>query len=486
MKKPSEMTALEKTQLAVYYARKSYLSYVILSHHGKWIPGRLHRYICQNVQEFIEKPTPYPYLILILSVPPQHGKSQSITETLPSWYLGKYPDKRVIEISYNDDFAGKFGRRNKAKIGEFGKPLFGIELEKSGDREFEIKEHIGGMKSCGVMSGITGSPGDLIIIDDPIKNRQEADSEAYRKRLEEEWQNSIKTRTQAGSKIILIQTRWHENDLAGFLIKTEKHVKVINIPCEAEENDVLGREVGEALAPEIGKGNDWLKHFKESYKDGMRAWNALFQGRPTSQEGNILKREWWRYYAELPKMDIVIISVDATFKDNKDNDYVSIQAWGKNRANMFLIDAVKRRMDFPATLKAILEFKGNHPEASAIYIEDKANGPAIISVLHDKIPGIIAVNPNGSKIARVNAVSPFIESGNVYLPKGLSFTDDFVEECAAFPNGANDDQVDAASQALNKLIYIHSNIAEDEEEQMFHVKKKSGEPLGKGEKQNVI
>lgn len=480
------MVRNKKATLAAALARKNYCAYTIMVHEGMWIAGNLHRYLCDKVQDFVTRPTDKPYEILLLSVPPQHGKSQTITETLPSWYLGKFPDKRVIEVSYNDDFAIKFGRKNRRKIEKFGW-IFNIKLSKAADKEFEIENHAGSMISRGIMSGITGNSGDLIIIDDPIKSRLEADSETYRRRLEDEWRDSIKTRTQAGSKIIVIQTRWHEDDLIGHILETEKAVEYINLPCEAEENDPLGRNIGDALAPEIGKGNEWLKEYKAGYKDGMRTWNALFQGRPTSQEGNIIKREWWRYYTELPEnLDHEIISVDATFKDNEDSDYVAIQAWGKKRADIYLIDALKRRMDFPATVKAILAFKGKHPNASGIYIEDKANGPAIISVLRKMIPGIIPVQPKGSKVARVNAVSAAIESGNVHLPKGKDFTDDFVEECAAFPNGANDDQVDAGSQALNVLIYKNTYEKEEEEQTSFNIGKKKSSPTGKGERQHVI
>lgn len=481
---------MRKNELACALARERYCSYVVLVHHGKWIAGRLHQYLCDKVQEFVERTTAAPYEILILSVPPQHGKSQSITEAFPSWYLGKYPDKRVIEVSYNDDFAGKFGRRNKAKVEEFGAHIFGITIgEKGSDREFEIARHAGGMISRGVMSGITGSPGDLILIDDPVKNRKEADSETYRERLWDEWENSIKSRTQAGSKIIVIQTRWHEDDLAGRLMEREKDVTVINIPCEAEQNDPLGRNVGEALCPEIRKGNEWLRQFKQSYQteSGARAWNALYQGRPSVQEGNLIKRGWWKFYRTIPDLQYIILSVDATFKGGVDNDFVAIQAWGKQWANMYLLDAVKKHMDFPETLQAIRVMKGKFPRACAVYIEDKANGPAVISMLRNEISGIVAVNPEGGKEARVNAVAPSIESGNVFLPEFSAFTGDFIDEWAAFPNGAHDDQVDAGSQALNKLIYYFKTLPKQQEDSFpFHINKPSTEHSLKGGKINVI
>ena len=160
-----------------------------------------------------------------------------------------------------------------------------------------------------------------------------------------------------------------------------------------------------------------------------------------------------------------IISVDATFKDKDDNDFVAIQVWGKREANMYLIDAVKQHLDFPGTVRAILAMRSKHPKVRLILVEDKANGSAIIQILRAKIPGVVAVNPEGGKVARANAVSGAIESGNVLLPKYAAFTGDFVEECSAFPNGAHDDQVDCMTQALNRFMYWSANepIPRDED-----------------------
>lgn len=456
-------------------------------HEGRWFPGKHLVYICNKVQQLIEGKLNKQ--ILVLQMPPQHGKSQSITETLPSWYLGKYPTKRVIEASYGDDLAQRFGRRNKDKIERFGKNIFNIELSKrtSAATEFELSNGIGGMLSRGIMSGITGQPADLIIIDDPIKNRQEADSQTFRDRLWEEWLNSLKTRLSATGKVILIMTRWHEDDLAGRIIKEEgDKVELINLPCEAEENDPLGRQPGEALFPEIGKDKAWLEDFKRSYQtaEGKRAWLALFQGRPTAEEGNMLKRSWWKWYKELPYIPVKIISVDATFKDSEKNDFVSIQVWGKNLANMYLIDKTKARMDFPTTIQAIKTMKAKHPDTIAIYIEDKANGSAIIQTLRTEIGGIIAVEPIGSKEARVSAASPQIEAGNVSLPELMPWVHDFVEECSAFPNGAHDDDVDAMSQAILKLKNMTAELPQGEQIYNFPSEKPKPDYFKGGELDN--
>lgn len=449
-------------KLALAVLRESYPAYCYFVHQGKWIDTHFHKFLANKVQSFVETETGNPYDILVLSCPPQHGKSMTVTETFPSWYVGKYPDRRCIIACYNDDFAGKFGRRNKSKIEEYGQFIFDVKLTKSSDRDMEILKRDGGIITRGVMSGITGNAGDLIIIDDPIKNRLEADSPIYRERLWEEWENSIMTRTQAGSKIIIIQTRWHEDDLAGRVIKNEHFVEVVNIPVEAEADDILGRNIGDALCPEIGKDNKWLQDFKQRYADGKRAWNALYMGRPTSAEGNIFKREWWRYYNKLPdNIQLIGISVDATFKDSDTSDYVAIEVWGKLNGNYYLIDLIKKRMDFPETLRAIRYMADRYPQKHSILVEDKANGSAIISMLRHEIEGIIPITPKESKIARANAITGVVEAGNVYLPEYADFTGEFVEEFASFPNGVNDDLVDACTQFINKFKFYQADYVED-------------------------
>ncbi|MEI4618322.1 phage terminase large subunit, partial [Bacillus cereus] len=341
--------------------------------------------------------------------------------------------------SYSDTFARRFGKKNKEKVKQYGADLFDIQISKesSAHDEWLLDNEIGGMISRGVLSGITGMGADLMIIDDPIKNREEADSETHRGKIWDEWIDSFSTRLHPGAIVILILTRWHEDDLQGRLLSEEYGKplpwQVYNLPLEAEDDDVLGRTVGEPLWPER-----YGLEFIQERKRYPSSFNALYQGRPTAAEGNLLKRAWWQYYDTLPKMVHTIMSIDATFKDEADSDFVCIQVWGKNGADMYLIDNLKARMNFPTTLQAIRNMVRKHPKAHAKLVEDKANGPAIISMLKNEIGGMIPVNPQGGKVARVNAVSPYIESGNVYLPRQASWVHDFVEECASFPNGKND------------------------------------------------
>ena len=461
------MGAITATEAYRSVLQTDYCEYVKYVHQGSWKKTPFHRFLCGYVQNFVERETNLPYEILVITTPPQHGKSQSITETLPSWYLGRHPSKHVIEISYNEDFAIKFGRRNKRKIEEFGDDIFGVKIAKDNNRavEFETTEH-GGMLSRGIGTGVTGQPADLMIIDDPIKNKKEAFSKSRRDLIYEEWLMSFKTRLAPGAKVVIIMTRWHEDDLAGRLLAEEENIKLLRFPCECEDEDSavekkLGRKIGDALCPEIGKGNEWLAEYKKGLvsREGSMTWNALFQGRPTAMEGNVIERDWWDYYGkgckieELPQINTWVMSVDAAFKDEDQSDFVAIQVWGKTHADIYLIDAVKKHLSFPDTIVEIRRLRAMYPECKTTLIEDRANGSAIIRMLRYEMTGIIPVQPIGSKMARVQAILGAIESGNVHLPKDKRFTGDFVEECSAFPNAAHDDQVDCMSQALNRLIY---------------------------------
>lgn len=442
------------------------MSYV---HQGRYKHAPHTEFIADVIQQAIDKKqqmrdgliqTENQYIAL--NMPPRHSKSMTITETLPSYYLGQFPEDRIIEISYNDTFARKFGKKNKEKVKQFGHELFEVEVSRdsSAADEWNLDNNIGGMISRGVLSGITGQGADLMIIDDPIKNREEADSETHREKIWDEWIDSFSSRLHPGAIVILILTRWHEDDLQGRLLNPEYgeplNWQVYNFPLEAEENDILGRKIGDPLWPER-----YGYSFIEERKRYPSSFNSLYQGRPTSQEGNILKRDWWQYYDKLPRMATKILSVDAAFKDEDDSDYVSVQVWGKNGPNMYLIENVTARMNFIATIQTIRNLLKKHPDITGKYIEDKANGTAIISMLRREVGGVVAVNPQGGKVARVNAVSPYIESGNVFLPRQAEWVHDFVEEAASFPKGKHDDQVDSMSQALNRFIYFYAEIPKE-------------------------
>ena len=473
----SDKEFLKREQARRQLARRSYKRYLYYVHGSSWKRTRMSDYLADRVQEFVEAETGNAYDILIIQTPPQHGKSLTITETFPSWYMGRYPKNRIIEVSYNEDTARRFGRKNMEKVEQVGKSLFSLSPGTIWTTtEFELSNGWGKMMSRGVMSGITGNPANLMVIDDPIKNRAEADSESYREKLWAEWQNSMKSRLAAGAKVILIATPWHEDDLMSRVIAREPNVTIIRLPVEAEENDLLGRNPGDALAPELGKDNRWLEQFKSGYindpqNGGLRAWQALYQCSPRVEGGNLVRREWWQYYdrKDITAFATTVISVDATFKDSEDNDFVAIEVWGKLGNSYYLRYCINQHLNFPATVQMIRIVKKLFPESQYILIEDKANGSAIIQTLRSEFIGVIAVTPKGGKVARVNAISPAIESGNVYVPHGELWAEEFVDQFSTFPAGKHDDMVDCASQALSFMIFSNglASVPLDKERRML-------------------
>ena len=390
-------------------------------------------------------------------MPPRHGKSEFISRYSTAWILGKFPDTRIILASYEADFAATWGRKARDLLEEHGPSLFGIRVsgKSSAANRWDIEGHEGGMVTAGVNGPITGKGADIGIIDDPVKNDQEAMSVTYQERTYEWYKSTFRTRLQRDGAIILIMTRWHENDLAGKLLAAQEEEgekwEVVSLPAIAEDDDPLGREIGQPLCPGLFT-KDALESIKKAV--GSYWWASLYQQRPSPAEGGIFKRNWWQYYRRVPdRFDEIIQSWDMTFKDTKTADYVVGQVWGRKGADKYLLDQVRDRMDFPATIQAVRTLSAKWPQARAKLVEDKANGPAVIATLKKEISGLIPVEPQGSKESRAWAVSPEVEAGNVYLPDPsiAPWVHDFIEECAAFPNGANDDQVDAMSQALMRL-----------------------------------
>lgn len=444
-------------------ARRGLADYLAYTNGPSWKRTRFSEYLAGEIQRFVETDSGNAYDILIIEAPPQHGKSMTVTESAPSFFLGRHPDWRVIIASYNDDSAERFARRNKEKIRDYGGKLFGVSIGGiSRATEFELAAAGGAIPgrliSRGIRAGITGNPANLLFIDDPVKNRAEADSEVERNRIWGEWVNSLKSRLAAKAKVVVIMTPWHEDDLAARLLATEHNIRLIRLPVEAEEGDLLGRKPGEPLAPEIGKDAGWLEQFKESYirdpTGGQRAWSALYQCSPRVEGGNLVRRDWWKYYdpKEVTAFGTELISVDAAFKGNEDNDFVAITVWGKLGSDYYCRYCLNRHMDFPQTVRTIRLVREMYPRALAVLIEDKANGSAVIQVLQKEM-FCIPVNPKGGKEARVNAVSPAIESGHVYLPQDAPWVPDFVNQFAAFPAGSNDDMVDSATQALSHMLF---------------------------------
>lgn len=410
---------------------------------------------------------------LIISMPPQEGKSQRTSRRFPTWLLHRNRDLRIAIASYEHRTARRWGRdiRNDIKA----HPELGLTVERSSSAadEWTIEGHTGGVYSVGIGGALTGRPVDLLIIDDPIKDRKQADSIVWREFVWDWWTDVAVGRLAPGAPVVLILTRWHEDDLAGRLLAAEDSDRwqVINIPALADHNpdlgqtDPLGRQPGEWLRSARGRTTDQWEQIRVSV--GARTFTALYQGRPSPEAGDVFLRNWWRRYptplwAQQPDGSYrvdgggeLVQSWDMAFKDTRSSDFVVGQVWLHRDASAYLVDQVRARLSFTDTLAAVQRMCGRWPQANLKLVEDKANGTAVIDSLRNKIPGIVPVTPTESKYARAQAVAPFVEAGNVLIPEppvALFEVDGFVEEHAGFPNAAHDDQVDATSQALARLM----------------------------------
>lgn len=425
------------------FARESLAAYAIAQQHDYQVAPH-HRRIAKAL-EAVERGE---IKRLMIFMPPRHGKSRLASEFFPAWFLGRNPDRQVIACTYAQELADDFGRKVRNQLRDpLHQAIFpdcGLREDSKSARRFHTQQ--GGVyMAVGAGGPITGRGAHVLLIDDPIKGSEEADSETHRRKLKDWYASVAYTRLMPGGAVVVIQTRWHEDDLAGWLLREHAHDgwEVLSLPALSEDERPLWPE---AFSLER------LQAIKRAV--GSRVWEALYQQRPSPADGGLLKRSWWKYYRQAPaQFDEMVLSWDCAFKDSKASDFVVGQVWGRVGADKYLLDQVRDRMDFPTTVQAVRSLAAKWPQARAKLVEDKANGPAVIATLKREIAGLIAVEPSGSKEARASAVSPDIEAGNVWLPDPsvAPWVHDFVEECAAFPNAAHDDQVDAMSQALLRM-----------------------------------
>lgn len=463
------------TNPALAFARASLPAYAIGSAAARGQTYQVadhHRLIARELMELEQAMLRGESRHVMIFAPPRHGKSELTSKFFPAWFLGRNPDKYVMASSYAQDVADDMGRkvldvtRQPFHMATF--PTCRLRADSKSVSRFHTTRD-GVYYGVGAGAALTSRGAHLLVIDDPIKGAEEAFSETQRRRKQDWFRSEAYSRLMPGGSVVLMNTRWHEDDLAGFCLREMAHLnwRVVSLPALAEptpgEPDPLGRAPGEALWPAAYPREQLLQIQKTQ---GSYFWSALYQQRPQPEGGGMLRRGWWRFHGGDPrrehyratptKFDEIVLSWDLTFKDGEGTDYVAGGAWGRVGLDYFLLDRVRDRMDFPATLTAVVAFASKWPNYRECLVEDKANGPAVIATLGKKLPRLIAVNPEGGKIARAAAVSPLIESGHVYLPDPSTCTwvGDFIGECAAFPTGKHDDQVDMMTQALTRMSTV--------------------------------
>ena len=461
----SQKAILQKIKQSL--ARQTMMGFLLYTFPGYQM-GWVHAEICQKLDNFLlavqNKKSPR----LMIMMPPRSGKSEIISRRFPAYVFGQQPDMSIIGTSYSADLANRNNRDIQRTIdsnvyrelfpgvrlaGKNVRPITNSTYLRNSDI-FEIIDHRGSYRSAGVGGGITGMGGDILLIDDPIKDRKEADSATIRNRIFDWFTSTLYTRLSPGGGIIIIQTRWHPDDLCGKLLQQAadngEQWDVVEYPAIAE-HDEPHRKQGEALHP-ARYPLEQLLRIKEAI--GSRDWEALYQQRPTVDGGTIIQESWLRRYTSLPNhFETMVQSWDMSFKGTEDSDYVVGQVWGRVGANCYLVDQVRGRWGFTDTLEQFVKLTNKHPKATRKLVEDKANGPAVIDTLKNHVQGIVPVEPDGSKTARAFAVSAMFEAGNVWVPaQGMNhWITDYTGELLQFPVVAHDDQVDATTKALRFL-----------------------------------
>lgn len=420
---------------------------------------------------------------LLINVPPRHMKSLLVSVFWPAWEWIQHPQRRWLYSSYGAQLSMRDSvtcRRliespwYQARWGD----RFALTSDQNTKGRFD-NNRSGYRLSTSVGGSVTGEGGDRIVCDDPHKV-DEVESDTVRKAAIDWWDVAMSTRVNdpKTSAMVIVMQRCHQRDLSGHLLE-KGSFEHLCLPAEYEGSPRVTsigfldpRQIhGELLWPERFGAKE-IADLKISL--GSYAAAGQLQQRPSPAGGGLIKRHWFKFWqapgANLPPVVVrfpdgtqrqvmaeAIATVeeraqswDCSFKDLDTSDFVVGQVWGRIGSYFLLLDQVRDRMDCPATVKAVRALSAKWAGCSAKLIEDKANGSAVLQMLGREIPGLLPVNPGGGKVARAAAVSPLIEAGNVYLPHPAQapWVEDLIEECAAFPNGAHDDQVDAMTQLL--------------------------------------
>lgn len=460
----------ERNKLLAKTEFRQFLCYVNPKYEMEWF----HKAIADHCQMLYEGKIKN----LMVFIGPQHGKSEIVSRNFPAWAFGQNPDLKIVGCSYSADLAEQFSRSIQRTVdsSEYQEIFPESYLNGSNVRTmvrgylrninvFEFVNHRGYYKAVGVGGGLTGTAVDIAIIDDPVKDAIEAYSDTYRARVWD-WYNSVlTTRLHNNSKQLFIMTRWHEDDLAGRILKTEgDNWTVLRIPaiCEEDGDGELHshRHVGDALWPERHSIEKLDKYRQRAPKE----FNALYQQRPTIEGGNIVKRDWflkisyldfWAMHFNEPIHFYLDTAYDKkSKKKGVDNDPSGILAACRIKNNIYLVNGAKVYKEMPDLLKFLPQYMADNggSDESRLCIEPKANGKSVAQMLKT----ITTLNvrytetPTDSKEVRLRAVSPKVECGRVYIVEG-PWNEDFLDEVCGFPTQPHDEYVDILGYAINDL-----------------------------------
>lgn len=407
---------------------------------------------------------------LIINVPPRYSKSLMVTVMFPAWCWIKDPSLRFINASYSEDLATKHNvDRRTLMRSEWYRTAWGHKFQFSEEQNQKteyVNDKRGHMVAAGMLGTVTGKGGDYVIIDDP-HNPKKAESDAERTAAVNAFDSTFTTRldNKKTGRMIVVMQRLHFKDLTGHLLDKKAqgedwtHLK---LPAEAPKRTIVVFPISKRKI--IREKNDVLHPDREGPKElkamkialGSYGYAGQYDQNPTPRVGGLFKKTYWRYYTALPqKFDQIILSWDMSFKDLTSSDEVCGFAMGIVGADIYIFDCENDQWGFSKTCEALKRMSLRHPLAIRKLVEDKANGPAVIDYLKSKIAGLIAENPEGSKMERAALVEPIVESGNVHLPHpsiAPPWVQKLIDQAAAFPKGDRDDMVDAMTQGIKYLM----------------------------------
>ena len=432
-----------------------------------FIEGNHHKIVAEKFNQIAEGKLKR----LIINMPPRHTKSEFASFLLPAWMVGKNPKLKIIQSTNTTELSIRFGRKAKTLIDspEY-QEVFKTRLREDSQAAGKWETSDGGeYYAAGVGSAITGRGADLLIIDDP-HSEQDAMNRDAMDRTYEWYTSGPRQRLQPGGAIIVVMTRWNTKDLTGRLLGAQREAK-------ADQWDIVEFPAilpsGKSLWPEYWNLEE-LQAVKASA--GIQKWNAQYMQNPTSEEGAIIKREWWKRWENdwIPALKYVIQSYDTAYSKKETADFSAITTWGvfylndDSPASLILLDCQKDRWDFPELKKIALE-QYRYWEPDMVIIEAKASGQPLTDELRKMSIPVVNFTPSrgNDKHTRVNSVAPLFESGMIWAPM-QDFAEEVIEECAAFPFGDNDDLVDSTTQAIMRFrqggFLLHPD--DDKEEPM--------------------
>lgn len=432
---------------------------------GVWLPYPWLRYLSLIVGPAIINGNAR----ILLSAPPQHGKSEFLSNWLVTWFLNNFQNKKVILGTYGQEYGNKWGTKVRENLTV--NPIASIPMRRDTSSKKKFMTQAGGqMMVAGVDGPATGEGAHLFVVDDPYKNPEEAMSPRIREKVMNWFRAVANTRLQSGGSVVVMHTRWTDDDLIGELAKEGNWTHInLEAVCEHPDKDPLGRSLGEVLCPERFSVSD-LKQKRIDVTDLF--WFPMYQGTPTNTKGSIITDDDIMYYDDEPaqlvkKMDALGIFADLTYEKDEENDYAVFELWGIRGADIYVFDQIREQMGIHEQLDAFETMIKRYPTAFHKEIEKKANGAAVIQLCEDKVPGIIANNPQTSKGARLAAVSPLYKSRNVWYPnpnkKGNEWVKNNVYEIKmmtlAGSKAKHDDTVDTATMAVAHFGGTASSIA---------------------------